>query len=175
MSVLGARYRVRQFALALGAGLSRQNTDGLDEQLTPAQLELFHSMSSMDQHHCLSVFRALGETGAAETSLLEAALLHDVGKTVGPVLVWHRVLAVLTKALAPQLWERIEGEPGTWAYPLYVHREHHALGAEMAREAGSSDEVVWLIAHHEDELREIKAPTKELKLLTALQAADRVN
>ena len=171
---MGGRYRVHQFASALRAGLSRENTDRLNEELAPAQLELFHSMSSMDQHHCLSVFHALREAGETETSLLEAALLHDVGKTEGPVHIWHRVIGVLAKAVAPHFWEGIEGDPGGWQYPLYVHREHAPLGAGMAREVGCSPDVLWLITHHEDVLGQTEAPARRLKLLAALQAADKV-
>jgi putative nucleotidyltransferase with HDIG domain len=171
---LSVRYRVRQFALALGASINRDKTDNLKEYLEAAQLELFHSMPRVDQHHCLAVFRALREAGETETSLLQAALLHDVGKMTGPVRVWHRVIAVLVNALAPQLWERMGGEPGTWRYPFYVHRQHATLGAELARRAGCSPEAVWLIAHHEDRPRLIRTGRRESELLAALQAADEV-
>jgi putative nucleotidyltransferase with HDIG domain len=172
---LGARYRVRQFALALGASINLEKTDVLKEYLEGPQLELFYSMSSMDQHHCLAVFRTLREAGETDTSLLQAALLHDMGKTMGPVRIWHRVIAVLVKAVIPRIWERVDGEPGTWRYPFYVHRQHALLGAEMARQAGCSPEVVWLITRHEDRPWEIQAGEKESKLLAALQAADEVN
>ncbi len=175
MSILGARYRVRQFALALGASINLEETDVLKEYLEAPQLELFYSMSSMDQHHCLAVFRTLREAGETNAALLQAALLHDVGKIRGPVRIWHRVIAVLVKAVVPQLWERLDGEPGTWRYPFNVHRQHAVLGAEMARQAGCSPEVVWLITHHEDQPRDIQAGEKESRLLAALQAADGVN
>lgn len=176
MSILGVRYRVRQFALALGASVNPERTDPLKEYLEAPQLELFHRMDRVDQYHGLAVFRALREAGETETSLLQAALLHDVGKTMGPVRIWHRVVAVLVNALAPQLWERMDAEPGARLYPLYVHREHASLGAELARRAGCSPEVVWLIAHHEDRPpRSLGGSTRESELLAALQAADEVN
>jgi len=175
VSILGVRYRVRQFALALGASINREKTDSLKEYLEAPQLELFHGMSPVDQHHSLAVFRTLQEAGETEASLLQAALLHDVGKTMGPVRIWHRVLAVLINVLAPHLWEGMDKEPGTWRYPLYVHRQHAVLGAKLARQAGCSPEVVWLIAHHEDRLREMQAGRRESRLLAALQAADEVN
>ena len=172
---MGFRYRVRQFALALGASLNRDRSDTLKEYLEGPQLELFHRMPRVDQHHCLAVFRALREAGERETSLLQAALLHDAGKTMGPVRIWHRVIAVLVDALAPRLGERMDGEPGTWRYPFYVHRQHAGLGAELARQAGCSPEVVWLVAHHEDRLQGIRAGRGQRELLAALQAADKVN
>jgi hypothetical protein len=175
VSILGARYRVRQFALALGASISPERSDTLKEYLEAPQLELFHKMPQVDQQHGLAVFRALQEAGEREKSLLQAGLLHDAGKSLGPVRIWHRVIAVLAKALTPQLWETMDGKPGRWSYPFYVHRQHAALGAELARQAGCSSEVVWLIGHHEDRLQEIQAKGRESKLLAALQVADRTN
>ncbi len=172
---MGARYRVRQFALALGASIDHQEEGAEREYLHGAQLELFHTMSPMDQHHCLSVFRLLLGEGETEPSLLRAALLHDVGKTIGPVRIWHRVLAVLVNAVAPRLWDRIDEQPGTWRYPFYVHRQHAALGATLAEEAGCPPDVVWLIAHHEDEPREAGGGNKKNRLLAALHAADAAN
>ncbi|TKJ28696.1 MAG: hypothetical protein CEE40_10895 [Chloroflexi bacterium B3_Chlor] len=172
---MGVRYRVRQFTIALGANINRETTKALREYLAASQLELFRSMSSIDQHHGWAVFRTLREAQEAEASLLRAALLHDVGKTIGPVRIWHRVIAVLARALAPRFWEMIDGNSGTWRYPFYVHRHHAALGAELAREAGCSPEAVWLIAHHEDHRGETDSADGKNGLLVALQAADELN
>ncbi len=168
-------YRVRQFALAVGAAINPEHADSLKEYLQGPQLELFRGMSSIDRHHCSAVFRFLREAGETDESLLQAALLHDVGKTMGPVRIWHRVIAVLAKAFAPQLYERMDGRPESWSYPLYVHRQHAVLGAEMARRAHCEPEVVWLIAHHEDTPDEIKSPGRKNTLLAALRAADAAN
>jgi hypothetical protein len=172
---LGVRYRVRQFALALGASIGHQGGGAAEEHLDAAQLELFLCMSSMDQHHCLAVFRSVLEDREADPSLLSAALLHDVGKTSGPVRIWHRVTAVLVNALTPRFWETIDGKPGNWRYPFYVHRQHAALGAELAADAGCSPDVVWLIDHHEDEPRQAEPGNTRCRLLAALQAADAAN
>jgi hypothetical protein len=172
---VGVLYRVRQFTLALGAHVYRKGTDDLAPYLERAQLDLFKRMSSMDQHHCRAVFRTLQEAGQRDRSLLSAALLHDVGKSVGPVRIWHRVLAVLAKALVPRVWESIDANPGTWLYPLYVHRQHALTGSELAAEAGCGEETVWLIAHHEDQRPPSQGRDRMRGLLVALQDADRVN
>jgi hypothetical protein len=175
LSVLGALRRVRQFTLALGAQFAGDGSPDLEACLGQPQLEIYRRMSSMDQRHCLATCRALRDGGYSDASLLTAAILHDAGKTLGPVRIWHRVGAVLARALAPSLWERAGGKPGSLLYPWYVYREHAALGAALAREAGCSSEVVWLIAHHEDHTPPVDGDQQMNRLLAALQAADRVN
>ncbi len=172
---MGAGYRVRQFARALGASIGPHNSGTVSEYLEAPQLELFHRMSGMDRHHCLAVFHTLQESGKTERPLLQAALLHDVGKTMGPVRIWHRVIAVLVNSLAPQLLEALDREPGTWRYPFYVHSRHASLGAEMARRAGCSSDTVWLIAHHEEEPAAHRSRRMVSTLLRALQVADEAN
>ncbi|HEM60722.1 MAG TPA: HD domain-containing protein [Chloroflexi bacterium] len=172
---MGALYRVRQFTLALGSHLSVHDAGEAEEYLHGSQLELFRQMSSMDQRHCLAVARALREAGHTEPSLLRAALLHDAGKALGPVRVWHRVGAVLINALWPRAWHTAEDNDETWLYPFHVHRHHAQLGAQLAREAGCGPEEVWLIAHHEDDAPPAGGDERRNRLLTALLAADRIN
>jgi hypothetical protein len=175
MIALGVLYRVRQFTLALGASVYRERTDDLAYLLDRRQSDLFNRMCSTDQHHCAAVFRTLQEQGHTDPSLLRAALLHDVGKTLGPVLLWHRVVAVLAKALVPRRWDSVDAHPGTWSYPLYVHRHHATLGSELAAEAGCGRDTVWLIAHHEDPGAPSQPGERLTGWLAALQAADRIN
>jgi hypothetical protein len=172
---LGVVHRVRQFALALGAQSTHATVEDLAQNLDTRQQELFHRMPSVDQRHCLAVFRALRDAGHTDASLLQAALIHDAGKSLGPVGIRHRVTAVMVKALLPRLWERLEGGPGSWLYPFRVHRHHAALGAELAAQSGCSPETVWLVEHHEDDMIEGQARDRMGGRLAALQAADRMN
>lgn len=172
---MGGLHRVRQFALALRARATQAAVEDLAQNLDPRQQELFDQMPSMDQRHCLAVFRALREGGQTDPALLQAALIHDAGKALGPVGIRHRVTAVLAKALSPRLWEKLDGGPGSWQYPFRVHRHHAALGAELAAKAGCSPEVVWLVAHHEDDQVEGQARDGIGARLAALQAADQIN
>jgi len=168
-------HRVRQFALALGARARQAAVEDLALHLDPRQQELFEQMPSVDQRHCLAVFRTLREGGQTDQALLQAALIHDAGKSLGPVGIRHRVTAVLAKALSPRLWEKLDGGPGSWQYPFRVHRRHAALGAELAARAGCSQEVVWLVAHHEDSPVESQAQDGLGGRLAVLQVADQIN
>lgn len=172
---MGVLYRVRQFALALGAPVSRESTKDLAQHLNRRQLGLFDTMSSADRHHCTAVLRTLQDDGFSDPSLLTAALLHDVGKTLGPVRIWHRVVAVLARAFVPSWWESVDAEPGTWLYPLYVHRHHATLGSQLAAQAGCGEDTVWLIAHHEDAEPPSQAGDRREELLANLMAADQIN
>jgi hypothetical protein len=172
---LGVLYRVRQFTLALGVQVSREGTEDLAQFLNRRQLDLFNTMSSADQHHCAAVWRTLQDNGHSEPSLLTAALLHDAGKTLGPVRIWHRVVAVLARAFVPHWWGSVDATPGTWLYPLYVNRHHATLGSKLAAQAGCGEDVVWLIAHHEDGEPPSQAGDRREELLANLMAADQIN
>ena len=121
-------------------------------------------MTTWDQRHGLDACRALQRRGFEDVELLQAALIHDCGKAAAPIRLWHRVGAVLIKALAPELWwSRFRAAPGSWRYALYVYREHPVLGAQMAREAGCSARVAWLIRSHEETRWEGDGGLKALK------------
>lgn len=163
-------YRVRQFARALGAKVQPEELHLVKGYLTPVQLELFRSMPRNDQRHGLDVFGTLLQEGYTDRALLQAALLHDVGKAGRGLRLWHRVAIVLIRAVRPELVLRMaRDEPGNWRYPFYVHLHHAAWGAELAQRAGCLPLAVELIRRHQDPL---PAAWREARLLAALQAAD---
>jgi hypothetical protein len=143
--VARARYRSRQFFDSLrprvDAGLQAESFD----LLSPAQRELFLTMTPRDREHCLAVYDRLRREGRDERDLLVAGLLHDAGK--GRVALWHRVAYVLLSAGAPGLLRRLvePGDGASWRQALYRCLHHPRLGAERAREAGCSAGTVALI------------------------------
>lgn len=175
MSAPGAiLYRVKQFARALGARVQPEEMRLLEGYLTPAQWELFHTMSPQDQRHSLDVFLSLQREGHTDRALLQAALLHDVGKRGGSLRLWHRVPIVLIRALWPGLLTKIaRDEPSSWRYPFFVHLHHAARGAELVQAAGCLSLAVELIRRHQEPPPMVWHGTREGHLLAALQAADR--
>jgi hypothetical protein len=110
-----ALYRAAQFFTALKAYLPTWAGGGLtsvDEALavailtTPAQRQLFARMSPNDQHHAVAVVRTLRQAGYNQPALLQAALLHDVAKSIGQPII-YRVLIVLLKAFWPSAFQRL--------------------------------------------------------------------
>jgi hypothetical protein len=121
--------------------------------LSPALTELFYRQGANDQRHALDVYETLRDWGYDDLPLLQAALLHDVGKTAGHVRVpiLYRVANVLIRVVQPAWLLRLASpNPRSWRHPFYVYNQHPARGAAMARAAGASPAVAALItAHHE--------------------------
>jgi hypothetical protein len=137
----------------------------IESLLTPAQKALFERMERSDQRHSLDVYYTLRRAGHNDRELLQAALLHDAGKTVlagdkpisarGPLqrlTVWHRTLVVLLPGIAPGLLARLAVDGRGWKRPFAVHMQHAQASADLAAQAGSTPKVVALIRrHHEPE------------------------
>lgn len=171
-----AAYRVQQFIWATGASIRRREVEEtlLGRYLPPQAASLFRAMPRYDQQHALKVFYTLQQGGHDNADLLAAALLHDVGKSIprsDRSRLWHRVAAVLMRAVRPGLLEQIgRDEPGSWRRPFYLQRNHAALGAKLAQQASCSAITIELIRCHEDLPEQAHDP-----LLTALQAADNMS
>jgi hypothetical protein len=106
---------------------------------------------------------------------MQAALLHDVGKSMGQPII-HRVLIVLLEAFWPAALRRLStpGNAGWWRRPFVIHAQHPAVGATWAKEMGCEPLAVNLITRHEDAFIAESAGDAE-KLLAALQWADNLN
>ena len=201
-------YRAFQFFAALKAGLPARTGGGLSDDdkawvtvilSMPDQRRLFGRMSPNDQRHALAVARTLQRAGYDQPALLQAALLHDVAKSMGQPIV-HRVLIVLLNAFWPAGLQRLS-EPvnqrmvngewrvnaqyspirpfahsliSDWCRPFVIHAQHPAIGAAWAEEAGCEPLAVRLIARHQEMLKGEPAGEEE-KLLAALQWADGLN
>lgn len=196
-----ALYRSYQFFAAVKAGLPAW-AGGLPRQLSPAdtalmrsvlrapaQQELFYRMPPNDRRHAIAVARMLQQTGHTESPLLQAALLHDVAKSIGQPIA-HRVIIVLLNAFWPaglrklSSWPDIgDGSPvaGTqlrsiagWRRPFVVHAHHPAIGADWARQAGCDPLAITLIFNHQQPPSDQPATATE-KLQVALYRADNLN
>ena len=162
-------YRVRQFFAAVTAGHLSEADQGLVERyLTPAQQRLFERMPANDQQHAIAVARTLLDWGWDGAEVVQAALLHDIGKTDGGLHLVYRVAIVLLQAVWPAGLRWLAGADAGWRRPFYVHLHHPEIGARLAAEAGSSPRVVDLILSHQSPFKS----HADMNELAALQAAD---
>ncbi len=166
---LALPYRVTQVWHWLRRRPSAEEAAWARGRLSPAQQALFFAQQAGDQAHAIHVARTLAAQGHADERLLQAALLHDIGKAPG-VSLFHRTLVVLLKRGAPRLLARLAPDAQGWLAPLARAYHHPALGAELARRAGSHPDTVRLIAHHQE--RAPALPPALQGWLAALQAVD---
>jgi len=169
-------YRVRQFKQAISAPeLSDAQLAEIQAILSDREFVLFLKFDQGEQWHSYQVMRMLQDAGHAQPDLLQAGLLHDVGKTRSPLSVWDRSLIVAVKKVMPEktaVWGK-DSEDG-WKRPFVVKEQHPEWGAKMAEAAGSRELVVSLIRRHQDDLPEM-ADSEEDELLHLLQWADDQN
>jgi hypothetical protein len=170
-----ARYRVRQFLWHLRrAPLSPAELEEVRQVLPPGLEACFGRLSPGEQAHGLRVLRTVSAGAhpyAAQPELLQAALLHDLGKTVAPLNVFERTWAVLARWLLPAAaarWGR--GPARGWRRAFVAAACHPGWGAELAAQAGAAPLVAALIRRHQTPLAAARTPEDEM--LAVLQAAD---
>ncbi len=120
----------------------------------------------------------LRKQGENHPELIQAALMHDVGKLRYPLNPVERAVVVLAQKLIPGRahrwgilpssgWEALPG----WRKAFIVAALHAEWGAQMAHVAGASSLAESLIRQHHHELNE-SASEVENCLLHALWVAD---
>ena len=161
-------YRVWQVWAGLRPRLSPADLEEVARWLSPQAFDLWQRQDIRDRAHALRVMRKLQQEGVEDRVLMQAALLHDVGKVVAPLRLWHRVVWVLAEWVP---WVRAWlVHPHGWRRPFWVLAEHPRLGAELAQKAGCDPQVVWLIAHHQDPIP--PQGDEQAKRLQRLRRAD---
>ena len=165
-----ALHRVEQFLRATFARVRPAEIAALRTTLTPEQVALFQQMNRIDQRHSLDVMHTLRRAGHHDRDMLQAALLHDAGKSVvadllpparGPLqrlTVWHRTAVVLMQKNTPGWLARLAADGRGWRRPFAIHVYHATTSAELASRAGSTPEVVAAIrGHHEPDSNDQRA------------------
>ncbi len=104
----------------------------VDDHLLPGERRLWVQLSNQDRRHSAAVARRFtSRRPAATRAEIAGAILHDVGKIACGLGTFGRVVATVVG-------------PRTAAFRAY--HDHEAIGAEMARAAGSDPATVDLIA-----------------------------
>lgn len=139
------RARFRQFRDA-GIGPDECDLQLAKDHLPTPLLELFMGQNPRDIRHSARTASWLTERGDINPDLIQAALLHDIGK--GSQRRWDRVVYVVAACV------RIDGllasRTSRFALRRAVARSarHPGRGAGMLRGAGAPDRVVELTKLH---------------------------
>ncbi|MBI3964593.1 MAG: HD domain-containing protein [Chloroflexi bacterium] len=170
---LGATAAFSHTRQAFGLLLSRRvdvDAPYVAKMLTPRLAELFQRMQHGDQVHSIAVAQRLEAGGVTDRELLQAALLHDVGKSLARVRLWHRMAHVLLRAFLPRRRiGRRAAAASSWLHPLWILEHHPRLGADLAASAGASRRVVSLVRRHQSDEG---APAERRDDLRRLREAD---
>ena len=146
-------YRLHQFLQAISPHLDSSEISWALDHLPPEASSLFLRQSKSEQRHALDVAQSLmSEKNALTVSnfqnLLVAALLHDCGKSMVSIHLWHRVFIVLMQKMPHSLWSRLERSASIFAAPLKTASQHALWGANLAKRAGLDPEICLLIHDH---------------------------
>lgn len=175
-----ARYRLGQFfshlwPRPLGPDDMAEVERGLDRDARLARL--FGRMTAGEQAHSLRVMRTVAAGGgayAARNELLQAALLHDVGKSAAPLSLADRTLVVLARRFTPAAAVRWgQGAARGLRRPFVTALRHADWGADLCAEAGAAPLTVNLVRRHQTPVT--RPATTEDEMLALLQAADNDN
>jgi hypothetical protein len=123
--------------------------------LNEPQAELFFGLMTYEQRHALNVCRTLVSGGFGDDrELLQAALLHDLGKRDPDnnrhVPIWGKCANVLLSAIGGKnLVARLASpNPQSWRYVFYLQTGHEARSAQLATRARSTSKVIALVGDY---------------------------
>ncbi len=164
--------RVRQTLQALFAWIRTVDDVLAESYLSEELFELFQTMSRSDRQHHLRVLKYLLERDQTHSSLVVAALLHDVGKTRVRFTIPERMLVVAVEKIMPSLYTQWgNGEPRGWKKAFVVSAKHPEWSADMVAEMGGDSLAVKLIRYHQSRVSDI-ADDEVQRWLPYLQTAD---
>lgn len=170
-------YRLRQGLRALTSWGRPLDLERATVALTAGELLLFQRLRRGERQHSLNVLRAIEAQGSAAPALATAALLHDVGKSLCPLPLAEKLLAVLIRTFLPALFTRWS-RSGDLRWPLaracVVYAQHPAWSADLMRAAAADPDAIWLAAHHADRAATWRGHAL-YEALVCLQSADDTN
>lgn len=146
-------YRVLQFAHALFPKIKSKDIEWAVKHLSSEASTLFLQQSLPDQRHAIDVAQSIIKARHSLTiedfkNLITASLLHDCGKSVIFLHLWHRVFIVLIKKTPQSLRSRLENGHSIFSYPLKIDTRHALWGGYLAEQAGLNPNICRLIREH---------------------------
>ncbi|SET16105.1 HDIG domain-containing protein [Natronincola peptidivorans] len=137
-------YRVKQFFQGLTAKIYDKDIAFIKEYLSPQEQELFFQLRKSEQRHSLNVAYGCYSEAPENTSLIKAALLHDIGKIGSNLTLINKSFVVIAKNL--NLKENMT--PAFLNKALYYKNHHGELGYEMLLKLGLEEKILLLVKNH---------------------------
>jgi hypothetical protein len=148
------RYRLAQGFRALLAPLLPLDRTARDAALAilPARAAAaFRMLPKADQQHALRVYRSFIARAEADTDLLAAALLHDVGKHPGVGITQRTARVLLARWPRALVWAAANSRLlPRWRSGMARLLNHAALGADLADSSGCTPATVAIIRASHD-------------------------
>jgi putative nucleotidyltransferase with HDIG domain len=140
--------RVAQFWRHSSARVTAAERARATDVLGPELAPLFGGLPVNEQRHALDVLATLERMGEADRVLLQAALLHDLGKASARFSIMDRSLAVLLEAVAPALFARLLDRLPDFRRRYAAYRQHATIGAARLDQLGATEVAAIIAEHH---------------------------
>jgi hypothetical protein len=171
---------VQRFFKALNAKISIADEEFVRKYLSKQEQILFYKQRLADQRHSLdSAYYILRDTSSSKWAnkhiLINAALLHDIGKTYVFLPLWVRPVCVILEKYLHSFYIYL-GKKGksqkSWKIIkyFYAYQFHSEIGVEILSEIDADPKVLELIELHHSEPFQ-----NEPKELPFLRRADMVS
>ncbi|HUX46780.1 MAG TPA: phosphohydrolase [Desulfosporosinus sp.] len=146
-------YRVNQFIHVIFPDIDASEITWALDNLPPEACSLFLKQSRSEQRHAVDVAQSLmKEKNSLPLSnfqnLIAAALIHDCGKSMVHIPLWHRIFIVLMRKMPRSIWSQLERSHTVLASPLKTASQHAVWGGNLAQRAGLNPVICLLIQEH---------------------------
>lgn len=138
-------YRIKQFFK--GFFCVSPDISIAEEYLNTQELQLFMKLPSYEKRHAIDTAVTLMgfNTGKNRDILIEAALLHDIGKLGSGVGLIKKSILVLMNRFFPDASRRLAKN----IKMFNVYYNHNIIGAGILKNINADSEVIELVKHHQ--------------------------
>ena len=139
--------RIKQFYRAISASITDKDILFINNYLNPKENELFFKLRVSEQYHSLQVAYGCHSSKPNNTTLIKAALLHDIGKLGSNLTTINKSLVVIVKRL---------GVEEKWL-PVFLRKalnyqlQHPKHGYYLLKEIQCREEILQLVKNHHQE------------------------
>lgn len=138
-------YRIKQFFKGLFCVLPDMSV--AEKYLNSQELQLFKRLPYYEKRHAIDTAVTLMgfKTGKNRDILIEAALLHDIGKLGSGVGLIKKSILVLMNRFFPDVSRKLARN----VKMFNIYYNHNMIGARILKDINTNSEVIRLVEHHQ--------------------------